>query len=165
MPGKTTSNRKLPLTPSVEEGPYYKTGSPERAALREKDTPGIKLAVEGQVLDQNGRPIPHAWLDFWQADGNGRYDNTGYKLRGHQFTDKDGRYRLETVRPHEYSFRSPHIHAKVRATESSPVLTIQLYFPGEKRNATDPLFENRAVLDIKDTRDGQKAHFDFVIKV
>ncbi len=165
MPEKPKSEHRLPLTPSVEEGPYYTPGSPERTVIAEKDTPGTKLIVEGRVLDQNGRPITHAWLDFWQADGNGRYDNAGYKLRGHQFTDTDGHYTLETVRPREYSFRSPHIHAKVRATESSPILTIQLYFPDEKRNATDPIFEKRAVMDVKDTPDGQKATFDFVVEV
>lgn len=163
MAGKT-SESKLPLTPSVEEGPYYTPGSPERTKISEKGTPGTKLVVEGRVLDRNGRPIPHAWLDFWQADGNGRYDNQGYILRGHQYTDKDGRYRLETVRPREYSFRSPHIHAKVRANEKAPVLTIQLYFPDEKRNATDPIFEKGTVMDAKDTPEGQKATFDFVVE-
>ncbi len=116
------------------------------------------------MLDTHGQPIAHVWLDFWQADDNGRYDNQGYNLRGHQYTDKDGRYRLETVRPREYSFRSPHIHAKVKANEKAPVLTVQLYFPDEKRNATDPLFEKRAVMDVKDTSEGQKATFDFVME-
>jgi protocatechuate 3,4-dioxygenase beta subunit len=165
MPRKTRSERKLELTPSVEEGPYYTPGSPERTNTVAKGTPGTKLVVEGQVLDRNGRPIPHAWLDFWQADGNGRYDNTGYNLRGHQYTDKSGRYHLETVRPREYSFRSPHLHAKVRASEKSPVLTIQLFFPDEKRNTADPLFEKRTVMDVKDTPGGQKATFDFVMEV
>jgi protocatechuate 3,4-dioxygenase beta subunit len=165
MPGKTDLKSKLPLTPAVEEGPYYTPGSPERKATAAKGTPGTKLIVEGRVLDQNGRPILRAWLDFWQADGSGHYDNEGYNLRGHQYTDKYGHYHLETVRPYEYSFRSPHLHAKVRAAESSPVLTIQLYFPGEKRNTTDPIFEKRAVMDVKDTPEGQKATFDFVVEV
>jgi protocatechuate 3,4-dioxygenase beta subunit len=163
MAGKT-SESKLPLTPPVEEGPYYTPGSPERTKIADKGTPGTKLVVEGRVLDTHGRPIPHAWLDFWQANGKGRYDNQGYSLRGHQYTDKEGRYRLETVRPTEYSFRSPHIHAKVRANEKAPVLTIQLYFPDEKRNATDPIFEKGTVMDVKDTPDGQKATFNFVVE-
>jgi protocatechuate 3,4-dioxygenase beta subunit len=164
MPGKGGPKHKLPLTPPVEEGPYYTPDSPERKTIAKKGTHGAKLVVEGQVLDREGHPIPHAWVDFWQADGRGRYDNQGYNLRGHQYTDKNGRYRLETVRPIEYSFRSPHIHAKVRATESSPVLTVQLYFPGEKRNASDPLFEKGTLLDVKDTKEGQKATFDFVVE-
>jgi len=161
---KTQSERKLPLTPPVDEGPYYSPGSPERRNIAGEGTVGKKLVVEGRVLDRNGKPLSGAWLDFWQADGNGRYDNIGYKLRGHQYADKDGRYRLETVRPLDYMMRAPHIHAKVRAKESSPVLTVQLYFPGEKKNATDSLFEKRTLMDVKDTAEGQRATFDFVVE-
>jgi len=69
-----------------------------------------------------------------------------------------------TVKPMDYMTRSPHIHAKVRAKESSPILTVQLYFPGEKKNATDSLFEKGTVMDVKDTPEGQKATFDFVVE-
>ena len=161
---KTASVRKLTLTPPVDEGPYYTPGSPERRAIAGKGTVGTKLVVEGRVLDRNGRPIAHAWLDFWHADGNGIYDNEGYNLRGHQYADKEGHYRLETVKPLGYMMRAPHVHAKVRAKESSPLLTVQLFFPGEKKNATDPIFEKRTVMDVKDTTEGQKASFDFVVE-
>lgn len=165
MPSKkNTADHTLEPTPSVEEGPYYKTGSPERTNIVETGTVGTKLVLEGRVLDKNGNPIPHAWLDFWHADGRGHYDNEGFNLRGHQYADKDGRYRLETVRPHEYLFRAAHIHAKVRANENAPVLTTQLFFPGESKNATDPIFEKLTVMDVKDTKDGQKATFDFVVE-
>jgi protocatechuate 3,4-dioxygenase beta subunit len=157
------TNRKLPLTPSVEEGPYYTPGSPERQRITDPGTSGSRLVVEGCVLERHGRPIAHACLDFWHADGHGKYDNEGYNLRGHQYTDKNGRYRLETVRPLEYMFRAAHIHVKVRATENSPVLTTQLFFPEEKKNATDPIFEPLTVMDVTDTKDGQKAAFDFVV--
>jgi protocatechuate 3,4-dioxygenase beta subunit len=162
---KDAVSKNLALTPSVEEGPYYTYGSPERTNITQAGTPGQKLVVEGRVLDKKGQPIAHAWLDFWQADGKGQYDNDGFNLRGHQFADKEGRYHLETVRPFVYAGRTAHIHAKVRANESSPILTVQLYFPGEKRNATDPLFEKLAVMDVADTAEGQKATFDFVVEM
>jgi protocatechuate 3,4-dioxygenase beta subunit len=165
MPAKTDSvGRKTLLTPSVEEGPYYKPGSLERNNIVGQGTPGTKLVVEGRVLGVDGRPVAHAWLDFWHADGKGVYDNAGYNLRGHQYTDKAGRYHLETVRPKQYLFRSPHVHAKVRADDKSPVLTTQLFFPGEQRNKTDPLFEKFTVMDVTDTNEGQKATFDFVVE-
>jgi protocatechuate 3,4-dioxygenase beta subunit len=152
------------LTPPVEEGPYYKPGSPERKNIAGPGTNGKKLIVEGCVLNREGKPIAHAWLDFWHADGNGVYDNEGFNLRGHQYTNKDGRYLLETVRPNQYLSRAPHVHAKVRAAKDSPVLTIQLYFPGEKRNKTDPIFEARTLMNVEDMPDGQKATFDFVVE-
>ena len=162
---KAAAANKLDLTTSIEEGPYYKTGSPERNSIADPGTTGTRLIVEGRVLDRNGKPLAHAWLDFWHADGRGRYDNKDYNLRGHQYTDKTGRYRLETVRPNEYLFRSPHVHVKVRAAENSPVLTTQLFFPGESKNTTDPLFEKLTVLDVTDIKDGQQAMFDFVVEV
>jgi protocatechuate 3,4-dioxygenase beta subunit len=159
-----SAERKLELTATVEEGPYYKAGSPERNNIVGPGTPGIKLVLEGRVLDRKGQPVPHAWLDFWHADGTGKYDNEGYNLRGHQYTDEEGRYRLETIRPKDYLFRATHVHAKVQANENSPTLTTQLFFPGDKKNATDPLFEKLTVIDVKDTKDGQKASFDFIVE-
>jgi protocatechuate 3,4-dioxygenase beta subunit len=151
------------LTPSLEEGPFYKTGSPERTSIAERGTVGSKLVVEGYVFDRNCRPIAHAWLDFWQADGRGAYDNAGYNLRGHQYTDESGRYHLETVRPVEYGPRTAHIHAKVRANDNSPILTVQLFLKGEKRNQTDPIFDSSLVMNIVDADDGEKATYDFVL--
>ena len=155
---------KLELTAAVEEGPYYKSGSPERKAIAEPGTYGTKLVLEGRVLDTSGNPIPHAWLDFWHADGHGNYDNESYNLRGHQYADKNGLYHLETLRPKDYMMRAPHIHAKVRSNENSPVLTTQLFFPGESKNTTDSLFEKLTVMDVKDAAGGQKATFDFVVE-
>jgi protocatechuate 3,4-dioxygenase beta subunit len=157
-------NAKLALTATVEEGPYYKKGSPEQKNIIQPGTKGSKLILEGRVLDRNGEPVARAWLDFWHADGNGVYDNEGFNLRGHQYTDENGRYRLETVRPLEYLFRAPHVHAKVRAGDKSPVLTTQLFFPGEARNETDPIFEEKTLMNIADMQDGQIATFDFVVE-
>jgi protocatechuate 3,4-dioxygenase beta subunit len=161
---KKAAAKSLDLTAAVEEGPYYKPGSPERRNIAEADTPGKKLVVEGRVLDRQGRPVPRAWLDFWHADGNGHYDNEGFDLRGHQYADEKGRYHLETVRPHQYSFRATHVHAKVRATEKSPILTTQLFFPGDERSQTDPIFEKLTVMDVQETAGGPKATFDFVVE-
>jgi protocatechuate 3,4-dioxygenase beta subunit len=154
----------LALSTPVEEGPYYKPGSPERKNIVEAGTTGTRLVLEGRVLDTRGRPVPRAWLDFWHADGNGVYDNDGYNLRGHQYADEKGRYHLETVRPHEYLFRAAHVHAKVRAGESSPVLTTQLFFPGESKNKTDPIFQKKTLMNVAEMQDGQKATFDFVVE-
>lgn len=156
-------NAKLALTAAVQEGPYYKKGSPERNYIVQPGTTGSRLILEGRVLNRDGQPVARAWMDFWHADGNGRYDNKGFNLRGHQFTDKNGRYRLETVRPLEYLFRAAHVHVKVRANDKSPVLTTQLFFPGEARNETDPIFEAQTLMNVAEMQDGQKATFDFVV--
>jgi len=117
------------LTQPQTEGPYYTPDTPQRNSLLEEGMQGTRLILVGYVLDENCQPLPNAWLDFWQADANGEYDNAGYRLRGHQFTDDQGRYYLETILPGLYSSRPiEHIHVKIRP-EGGQEITSQLYFP------------------------------------
>jgi protocatechuate 3,4-dioxygenase beta subunit len=147
-------------TPAQTEGPYFTPNSPERASLLEAGMAGDRLTVAGTVLATDCRPLRRALLDFWQADADGRYDNQGYRLRGHQFTDADGRFRLDTVVPGRYPGRTRHIHVKVQAPDG-PVLTTQLYFPGEPANAGDGIFREELLL----TMDGdRRASFTFVLE-
>lgn len=123
---------------------------------------GTPLTITGYVMTPDCQPVAGAWLDFWQADGSGSYDNRGYTLRGHQYTDADGRFVLQTVVPGEYPGRTGHIHVKVQAP-GARTLTTQLYFPGMARNATDGIFNAALLLPIEDTADGQVATFTFVV--
>lgn len=131
------------LTQSQTEGPYYTPNTPERNSLLEEGMEGTRLILVGYVLDQNCQPLPNAWLDFWQADANGEYDNAGYRLRGHQFTDSQGRYYLETILPGLYSSRPiEHIHVKVRP-EGGEEVTSQLYFPDQPIEGLTVTLEER----------------------
>ena len=150
------------FTPEQTEGPYYKEGSPEQSILYEDGMRGTRLIVVGYVLDANCQPVPGAWLDFWQADGNGEYDNAGYTLRGHQFTDEQGRYFLETVFPGEYPGRTQHIHVKVQPP-GGQIITSQLYFPGSAGNTTDGIFTSATLVAIEDKGDYQVAYYNFVL--
>lgn len=158
-PSKTCSGVALP---AATEGPYYKAGSSERTKI-DNGAEGTKLYLTGFVLDTNCVPVANAWLDFWQADSQGKYDNSGYKLRGHQFTDSEGKYSLTTIIPGEYPGRTPHIHAKVRARENSPVLTVQLFIPGLDKNLSDGIYNGALLMDIKDSENGKTGEFNFII--
>jgi protocatechuate 3,4-dioxygenase beta subunit len=158
------------LTPASTEGPYYTPDTPERNSLIEADMAGTPLILVGMVLDSNCQPIPGAWLDFWQTDALGNYDNQGYGLRGHQFSAADGSYRLETILPAAYGTgggdgRPPHIHVKVQAPGAA-ILTTQLYFPtAEALNAQDNIFNNALLVDMQTLEDGSiQARFDFVVE-
>ncbi|MCX4388362.1 dioxygenase [Micromonospora peucetia] len=151
-------------TPPQMEGPYFKPNSPRRASLVEAGTVGTRLTVAGHVFGLDCRPIPNVLLDFWQADANGGYDNTGYRMRGHQFTDASGAYRLSTIVPGLYPGRTRHIHVKAQAP-NRPVLTTQLYFPGEPRNNTDPIFDPELLMTVRTVSGGREATFDFVLNV
>ncbi|MER7908972.1 carbohydrate-binding protein [Streptomyces sp. NPDC096068] len=151
-------------TPEQIEGPYFKPNSPLRSSLLESNTPGVRLTVSGYVFGLACRPISGVLLDFWQADTNGAYDNTGFRFRGHQFTGADGSFKLTTIVPGLYPGRTRHLHVKVQAP-GRPVLTTQLYFPGEPRNNTDSIFDPRLLMTVRDAGGAREAAFDFVLNV
>jgi protocatechuate 3,4-dioxygenase beta subunit len=152
------------VTPPQTEGPFFTPSSPERASLLEPGMAGTTMILTGYVLSTDCAPIPNALLDFWHADDAGVYDNVGYKLRGHQFTNEQGRYTLETVMPGLYPGRTRHFHVKVQAP-NQPILTTQLYFPGEPGNQTDSIFSQELLMDVQDTADGKVAAFNFVLAI
>jgi len=143
-------------------GPFFKPSSPMRASLIEPGIGGTKIIVEGTVLSVDCKPITRVILDFWQADAQGEYDNTGFRLRGHQLTDDAGRYRLESVVPGIYPGRTRHFHVNVQAP-GQPLLTTQLYFPGEPRNEEDSIFSSKLLMDVRDGGSGKDATFNFVV--
>jgi protocatechuate 3,4-dioxygenase beta subunit len=151
-------------TPPQTEGPYFKPNSPERTNLVTPGTQGTRLTVTGYVFGLACRPVSRALLDFWQADVNGAYDNVGYTLRGHQYTDAQGAFTLSTIVPGLYPGRTRHIHVKVQAP-GRPVLTTQLYFPNEPRNNTDTIFDARLLMTVRDNGPAKEAAFDFVLDV
>jgi protocatechuate 3,4-dioxygenase beta subunit len=148
-------------TPEQTEGPYFTPGSPLRRDLT-RGVDGRRLVIAGAVMTPECRPVRRALLDFWQADADGQYDNEGFRLRGHQFTDDRGRFRLVTVVPGLYPGRTRHLHVKVQR-RGGPVLTTQLYFPGEAQNRSDGIFDDALVMAVR--RDGalRRARFDFVL--
>jgi protocatechuate 3,4-dioxygenase beta subunit len=123
------------------------------------------MVLVGRVLATDCQSITGALLDFWHADGTGAYDNAGYRCRGHQFTDGDGRFHLTTVAPGGYPGRTRHIHVKVQA-RGGPLLTTQLYFPGERQNRADPLFRRDLLVAVgaDPAEGGMLARFDFVLR-
>ena len=147
------------------EGPYFTPRSPRRRSIVTAGAPGTRLTLTGRVLTARCRPVARALVDFWQADARGAYDNSGYRFRGHQPTDSQGRYALHTVVPGLYPGRTRHIHVKVQAP-GEPVLTTQLYFPGVARNRTDAIFDPSLVVNGWRLMQGRRlARFDFVLDV
>jgi protocatechuate 3,4-dioxygenase beta subunit len=149
-------------TPRQTAGPFYTPNTPQRASLLEAGTKGTPITVTGMVLNTRCEPLAGALLDFWQADADGVYDNEGYTMRGHQFTDAKGQYRLETVMPGLYPGRTRHLHVNVQAPHGQ-VLTTQLYFPNEAGNTRDAIFDERLVMAMPPSAANPIARFDFVL--
>lgn len=152
------------VTPPLTEGPYYKSGSPEQANLYQNGMAGTKLVITGYVYNTNCQPVANAWLDFWQADASGNYDNSGYTLRGHQYTDAYGHFQLTTVVPGLYPGRTEHIHFKVQAPNGQ-IITSQLFFPGVAQNDSDGIYNAHLLLSIQQSSDSWQGQYNFVVPV
>jgi protocatechuate 3,4-dioxygenase beta subunit len=135
-------------------GPFYPVQRPleqdadlTRLASASEPAKGQVIEVTGRVLGPDGRPVPNAKLDIWQANAAGRYahpgdDNPapldpGFQGSAMIATDAEGRYRFRTVKPGLYPGRTQHIHFDV--TGGSQRLITQMYFPGEAGNEKDVL--------------------------
>jgi protocatechuate 3,4-dioxygenase beta subunit len=154
-----------PATPLVQltEGPYYKANPPQNATLRTSAIAGTPLTLTGFVVSKSCQPIAGAKLDFWQADGNGSYDNSGYTLRGWQLTDANGAYKLETVIPGLYPGRTEHIHFKV--TVNGQTYTSQLFFPGISQNESDSIYSSQMLVKLNTSTNPATGTFTFVVNV
>lgn len=156
------AGEQLELTPEETTGPFFRPNSPLKSDFRGPGVKGVPIRLSGFVLDRKGRPISGALLDFWHADTDGEYDFQGFRCRGHQFSDASGRYALETIVPGLYPGRTRHYHVRLQAA-NGPILSTQLYFPGEARNASDTLFRPDLLLKIRETGSERLASFNFVL--
>ncbi|MFF4284405.1 dioxygenase [Streptomyces sp. NPDC001633] len=183
-PGARRGSRPLAVTPACSghetpasiEGPLFKPNSPERSDLITPAIQGVRLDLSGVVYDTSCKPLPETLIEFWQCDQNGDYDTSGFSLRGHQYTDSRGAYRLRTIIPRDYwgrwGQRAPHVHTQVQAS-GGPVLVTQLYFPDNTQaygrdfaalNAADRLLNRACTIRLTGPEDDRyTGAFDFVI--
>ena len=86
-------------TVAQTEGPYFKPNAPLKQNLAVDAPRGEKMSIGGFVLDTACRPLSKTIVQVWHADETGAYDTAGYRLRGYQFTDRDGRFRPLCLQP------------------------------------------------------------------
>lgn len=144
------------------EGPYFTPNTPLKRDFKSDVASGTPITIAGYVLTADCKPVANALIELWHCDDEGAYDNSGYKLRGHQFSDGQGRWWFETIVPGIYTGRTRHFHVKVQRPDG-PVLTTQLYFPGEPGNDRDGIYDAALLLDITQAPDGGYGRYDFVV--
>ncbi len=123
-----------PVTPPVNEGPYYKDEKLNRIDITESKS-GEPITYIFMVEDKHCKPVEGAIVDIWQCDADGRYSDFEAQqslhqtwLRGYQRTDKKGECTFNSIFPGWYNGRLTHLHMKVHIANST-VLTSNLFFP------------------------------------
>jgi protocatechuate 3,4-dioxygenase, beta subunit len=120
---------------------------------------GQRIIVHGRLLDSDGRAVPDALIEVWQANAGGRYrhpvDQWPAPLDPHfcglgrTVTDNEGRYRFTTIKPgaypwrnHANAWRPAHIHFSVFGRAFTQRLITQMYFPDDPLFFQDPIFNS-----------------------
>lgn len=156
-------------TPRAIEGPLYVAGAPlfqREVRLDEgNEGKGETLVMEGRVLGLDGKPVPHAVVDVWHCNEQGRYSHfdpsqPDYNLRRRIETDAEGNYRFRSFLPPGYAIppdspvselfdllgrhgnRPAHIHFLVSG-QGKRALTTQVNIPGDTFLDDDFAFATR----------------------
>jgi len=146
----------LRATTSQTVGPFFHLGLD--GLLREDLTaPGVsgeRVEIEGRVIDGDGKGVPDALVEIWQANAQGKYSHAedtqektleeGFLGYGRVVTDENGRFQFVTIKPGavpgpEGRRQAPHLAVSVFARGLLKRLVTRMYFPGEPANAQDYL--------------------------
>jgi protocatechuate 3,4-dioxygenase alpha subunit len=144
---------------------------------------GEVIILEGVVRDADGKPLPDAMIEIWQANAAGRYaspddDRTeipldeGFIGFGRTSTSEEGLYRFKTVLPGAVpglgnSLQAPHIAVSVFGRGIIKRLATRIYFEGQDANDSDAILtlvptERRDTLVAKKV--GEAWRFDIVLQ-
>jgi hydroxyquinol 1,2-dioxygenase len=144
-------------------GPFFVEGSPRISLGGDlaAGATGQPCWVEGTVHDTDGRSVPGARIEVWEADEDGFYDvqyaDGRTAGRGHLFSDEGGSFRFWAVTPTPYPIphdgpvgrmlervgRSPrrasHLHFMVTAPGLRTLVT-HIFVRGDELLASDSVF-------------------------
>src|SRR4051794_8793306 len=128
---------------------------------------GMPCWVEGSVTDVQGRAVPHARIEVWEADDQGYYDvqyaDDRVAGRACMTADDAGRYRFWALKPTPYPIPDDGpVGMMLRAVGRSPVRAPHLHFmvtaPGHRRLVThifvegaDQLGSGDSVFGVRDS--------------
>jgi protocatechuate 3,4-dioxygenase, beta subunit len=171
-PGYRSTRLRAPTRPLVtlpEElhdlaGPVFGEEAVEEldsdlTSQHESDPLGERIIVTGRVVDEDGRAVPGALIEIWQANAAGRYRHEvdrhpapldpNFSGAGRCLTDDEGCYRFTSIKPgaypwgnHENAWRPAHIHFSVFGRRFTQRLVTQMYFPGDPLLDLDPIFNS-----------------------
>jgi protocatechuate 3,4-dioxygenase, alpha subunit len=144
----------FPATTSQTVGPFFTIGLTRlnKVDLAGAGVSGERVTITGRVLDGDGKAVPDALLEIWQANSHGKYahpeDNQnkllepGFQGYGRIGVDENGGFQFTTVKPGpvvgpDEKMQAPHIAVSVFARGLMLRLVTRIYFPEEEANADD----------------------------
>ncbi|MGA2722622.1 MAG: protocatechuate 3,4-dioxygenase subunit beta [Bryobacteraceae bacterium] len=155
---------QLPHTLSELTGPVYGHNpigpTDNDLTLHFAEAPqGERIIVAGRVLDEDGRGVPNALVEVWQANAGGRYRHTrdnhpapidpNFLGAGRAVTDDAGSYRFVSIKPgaypwrnHHNAWRPAHIHFSLFGSAFVTRLVTQMYFPNDPLIPLDPILQS-----------------------
>ncbi len=155
---------RIPHTQSEVTGPVYghnPIGETDHdLTLHFPDPPqGERIVVAGRVVDEDGRGVPNAMVEIWQANAAGRYRHSrddhpapldpNFLGSGRALTDAEGNYRFITIKPgaypwrnHHNAWRPAHIHFSLFGPALVTRLVTQMYFPNDPLIPLDPIINS-----------------------
>ncbi len=173
---------RLPHTLSELTGPVY-GHNPVGAAdsdltVHYAEPPqGERIIVAGRILDEDGRGVPHALVEVWQANAAGRYRHSrdnhpapidpNFLGAGRVITDDAGHYRFTTIKPgaypwrnHHNAWRPAHIHFSLFGSAFVTRLVTQMYFPNDPLMPLDPILQS---IPDRDAQERLVSSFDLAL--
>jgi protocatechuate 3,4-dioxygenase alpha subunit len=145
-------------SPSQTAGPYAHIGFlPSHAGLNLRTqerlniltgegVEGEPIRIEGAVYDGAGALVRDAVIESWQADAQGRHNQSGFFGWGRAAADATGGdWHIETIKPGTVAWQdgrpqAPHISLIIFARGINIHLHTRLYFEDESAaNAADPV--------------------------
>lgn len=143
-----------PATTSQTVGPYYSIGMSRlnQSEIAGANVAGTRITIDGRVIDGDGKPVPDAVLEIWQANSHGKYAHeedtqnkpldAGFKGFGRIPTDENGAFRISTIKPGpvpgpDGKQQAPHIVVSVFMRGLLRRLVTRIYFPGDAEYGTD----------------------------
>jgi protocatechuate 3,4-dioxygenase, beta subunit len=134
-------------------------GDDDLTRWEDGEATGQRITVHGRVLDSDGRALPDALLEIWQANAAGRYRHASdqwaapldphFAGLGRCASDGDGRFSFTTIRPgaypwgnHRNAWRPAHIHLSLFGRAFTQRLVTQMYFPDDPLFGQDPIFNS-----------------------
>jgi protocatechuate 3,4-dioxygenase, alpha subunit len=144
-------------TASQTVGPFFHLGMTylERDNLVAEGVAGERVTIRGKVLDGDGKPVPDAMVEIWQADSSGRYPGEisppnsaapRFLGFGRIETGENGEFSFTTIKPGRVPspdgpLQAPHVVVTLFSRGLLKPLLTRVYFPDEPSNSEDAVLK------------------------